>query len=1267
MKKHSLISLLIALSLIITLWQPVIGTASAAELNTVPSIGLSINGEATTWNVAGTQPEKLWDDSTNTFLEYYDAKSLDFTLSKQLTDVPSGKYNLSVLLHGDKGKTLDAQSVMSATTSEGTFTELISFTGSDWGKPVPLTLNNIMVGTDGIVTISFKIVMNSELYGYLQDVQFTQGAAVTKTTIKPNSAVLRPNASVQLTTTHSVNETVEYSSSNEDVAIVSVDGLVEAVAEGTATITAKVYNEGELLRTGTSAIYVSSTLQDYTGTEISVEPIVELEGSNRSDFMMGADISSLYALEKVGRKYYDLAGQETSMIQALKDGGVNWIRLRTWVDPTDGKGNSYGAGDVNEAVMIEMAKDAKAADLNVLVDLHYSDFWADPGRQNTPKAWAKLTESELQLQVYEYTYETLEALKAENVYPDMIQIGNEINGGLLWPLGNSAAKAKKYIAQGIKAVRDFETKVGDNKHIDIVIHRANPNDGLAKVSNFYATYDDLDYDVIGLSYYPFWHGSLDNIQEVMNGLAAKFDRKVAIVETSYGYTLEDPINNGDTGHVFGQAQADTAGYLATVQGQASAIRDVINAVAKVPDAQGVGVFYWEPGWLLGTDTGWATKYAASYQGESIPTDGGASWANQALFNYFGEALPSIEVFNLVRQSLDDYEQPTLLSVNDIAITTSQGVYVELPTKVKALYTDDTYRDIKVQSWTPSEYNVSLPGTTQLTGTLITGQEIKANITVTPFNYIVNPGIEDADMSAWQLTGAERGQENAYLGSYAIHFWNHAVVNAKQQISNLPDGIYELSVQSQIGIVGEPIADTSQLYATNEAGTSTEPLVVTGWGNWKKIVVKDIVVENGKLEIGVTVNDAIEDYGDFDDWQLIRTGDLTTTPKPTPKPTVKPDPTTSTDNGQAELQLSLQTVGNAQVWKGIVKADATSATIKLPTSSSADHVVIQWGENQLEFSLEQLASLIPAGNGSDGGLYIQWKPQATVANTELQLTGQQGAQIVAIGKPFNITVQATTATGTVLPQLINLPISLTFALDANIDLASVALYQLNDKGELSYVGGITSNSSIQAVVNDGATYVLANVSRVYSDITNPNEQLRKLTAMGVIEGDQHGRANLDQHATRAEISKIITKLFGLDSELVARQLNQPLPRVVSEAQSLTFTDVPVNHWASSYINLLTERQWLVGTGQDKFSPNKEMSYEEIYTLISRILQLPLSKQQTIPAYEASNWALPYIESLIQAGMISTEQASTIDFKEKVTRGSIISIAYELLQTLEKLNK
>lgn len=1263
MKKHSLISLLIAFSLIITPWQPVIGKASAETLETVTSNTLTINGEATTtWDVKGTRPATLTDKDNH--LDFWDKSSLDFEISKEITGITPGNHNLSVLLHGDKP--LDSESVLYATTSEGIFSTALIFNGSSWGNPVPLNLNNIVVGADGIVTIGIKVKYNGEFYGHFENVQFTQGTAVTKTTIKPNSAELRPNATVQLATVHSADETVVYSSSDEEVANVVATGLVTAIGDGTATITAEVFNSGQLLRKGTSTIYVSSTLQDYTGTQISVEPIAELEGSARSDFMMGADISSLYALEQAGRKYYDLDGQETSMIQALKDGGVNWIRLRTWVDPTDGKGNSYGAGNVDEAVMIEMAQDAKAADLNVLVDLHYSDFWADPGRQNTPKSWANLTESELEQKVYNYTYETLEALKAKNVYPDMIQIGNEINGGLLWPLGNSAAKAKKYIKQGIKAVRDFESNVGDNKHIDIVIHRANPNDGLAKVSNFYATYDDLDYDVIGLSYYPFWHGSLDNIQEVMDGLASQFGRKVAIVETSYGYTLEDPINNGDTGHVFGLAQADTAGYLATVQGQASAIRDVINAVAKVPNEQGVGVFYWEPGWLLGTDTGWATKYAASYQGESIPTDGGASWANQALFNYFGEALPSIEVFNLVRQSLEDYEQPTLLSVKDITITTSQGVYIELPTKVKALYSDDTHRDVAVQSWTPSEYDVSLPGTTQLTGILITGQEIKANITVTPFNYVINPGIEDADMSAWQLTGAERGQENAFLGSYAIHFWNHDVVNAKQQISNLPDGIYELSVQSQIGIVGEPIAASSQLYAISEAGTFTEPLVVTGWGNWRKIVVKDIVVENGELEIGVTVNDAIEDYGDFDDWQLIRTGDLTTTPTPSPEPTSTPIPTPSPETTPTptptEIQLSLQTVGNANVWKGTVKAGATSAKIKLPTSSTVDQVIIQWGTNELQFSL---ADLIEAGIGNVSGLFIQWKD--TALNSGAQLIGQQGAQIIPIGKPFHITVQATTASGTVLAPVINLPLALTFALDADIDLASVALYQLNNKGQLSYVGGITSDGSIQAMINDGATYVIANVSRAYSDVMNPNEQLRKLTAMGVIEGDQHGRANLDQYASRAEISKIITKLFGLDSELLARQLNQPLPSAASDAQSLTFTDIPVNHWASPYIDLLTERQWLVGTGQDKFSPNKEMSYEEIYTLISRILQLPLSEQSTVSIYEASKWAQPYIESLIQAGMISTEQASAIDFKEKVTRGSMIAIAYELLQSLEKLNK
>lgn len=734
MRARPWFSIVLAIAMFCSLFQAGLTAVYAADETFYNSKYLTVNGKETNWQLIGQQPETFGDNEAGPVrLEYYSDNALNFELKSVQTDISAGVYQLSMELFSEDASP-GADAMFYAESSEGTYSTSISYSGSGWEEPATISIRDIVVGEDGELTIGVKMISTEAHYGYVRNIQLTEweeapAAPVEVAAVKPNSAILRPSYTVQLTTSLGDDQRVSYESSDVTIATVNEHGLVTAVGDGEAIIHATVYEQEEAIAAGTSAIYVSSTLQS-SAAPIKVEPVNELSEGKRSDFIMGADISMLDALLEVDRKFYNEAGTESSLIDELKASGVNWVRLRSWVNPSDEHGNPYGAGNIDTAALVRMASQVKAADMKLLVDLHYSDFWTDPGRQSTPKAWKDLNAEELEQQVYTYTYETLQALADANAYPDMIQIGNETNGGMLWSLGNSPEKAKRYIAQGIQAVRDFET-ASAGEHIDIVIHRANPGDGLQRVSSFFGIYDDLDYDVIGLSYYPFWHGSLDNLQTVMDELTAAYDRKVAIVETSYAYTLEEPIHNGPTGHIFGQAQADAAGYLATVQGQASAIRDVIAAVAAVPDQQGIGIFYWEPAWQMGTDTGWATSHAASYQGEAIPVDGGSGWANQALFNYFGEALPSLNVFTAVRAPRDSYVAPTIVAVDDIELTTSQDEYIELPKTVKALYSDDTYRTTEVISWSPSSYDYTVPGQYELTGTLHDNRSIKAYITVRP--------------------------------------------------------------------------------------------------------------------------------------------------------------------------------------------------------------------------------------------------------------------------------------------------------------------------------------------------------------------------------------------------------------------------------------------------------------------------------------------------------------------------------------------------------
>lgn len=360
------------------------------------------------------------------------------------------------------------------------------------------------------------------------------------------------------------------------------------------------------------------------------------------DFIKGADISTLYELEKAGAKFYE-NGNAKDAFSILKKNGINYIRLRIWNDPYDKNGNAYGAGTNDLEKTIALAKRAKKAGMKVLLDFHYSDFWVDPGKQNLPKAWKDKSFEELTDAVYDYTSDVLTAMKKKDVYPDMVQIGNELNSGMLWPYGKSWGEGggefdrlATLLKAGIKAVHDTE----GNKDTKVMLHLAEGG----KYETFKWWFDeitarDVEFDIIGVSYYPFWHGTFDELQNNMDTISKRYDKEVIVVETAYGFTTE----NGDTKkNAFGEKEAKIGGYPATVQGQYDFLADLMNAIDKVPDEKGIGMFYWEPMWIPNEKVSWATDAGMKYLG--VDSDKGNEWDNQALFDFKGNVLDSIKVF-----------------------------------------------------------------------------------------------------------------------------------------------------------------------------------------------------------------------------------------------------------------------------------------------------------------------------------------------------------------------------------------------------------------------------------------------------------------------------------------------------------------------------------------------------------------------------------------------------------------------------------------------
>ena len=226
-----------------------------------------------------------------------------------------------------------------------------------------------------------------------------------------------------------------------------------------------------------------------------------------SRFIKGMDLSTLLELEQCGAKYYD-NGQEMDILDIVKKYDVDTIRLRIWNDPKSPEGEPYGAGNNDLDTTIAIGKRVTEAGLGVLVNFHYSDFWADPGKQFKPKAWADYGVEELEKAVYEFTKESMKKILAAGVNVTLIQVGNELSNGLLWPEGQVPEydNIAKFVSAGIRACRKVNAK------IPIMIHLDNGgNNELYRrwFDNYIPRGEDFDY--IGLSYYPFWHGRLKQL------------------------------------------------------------------------------------------------------------------------------------------------------------------------------------------------------------------------------------------------------------------------------------------------------------------------------------------------------------------------------------------------------------------------------------------------------------------------------------------------------------------------------------------------------------------------------------------------------------------------------------------------------------------------------------------------------------------------------------------------------------------------------------
>src|SRR5574344_1593373 len=359
--------------------------------------------------------------------------------------------------------------------------------------------------------------------------------------------------------------------------------------------------------------------------------------------ILGIDTSTYLEEMKAGARYFK-NGKEIDPLDLFVNQGVKYEGIRLWVDPYDKDGNPYLGGTCDLANFIALSKIVLKKGYHIVLDFHYSDFWVDPGKQFIPKSWQNLDKNGLIAKIYEYTKQTLLKIRDENFPLYGIQIGNEITNGMLYPVGQliddpQGGVRKNYdtlvamLKNASKACREIfpETK--------LIIHLERSGD--SKVYQEYFTKmkeNNVDYDIIGASYYPYWHGTIEQVISNLVNLKKEFKKEVMFMELGYAFTLEDYITtyNGQNKQLvlnddFVKDKSHYIPFPLSEDGQRGFLKKFIYECKR----NGIdGLFYWEPLWIPGECICWTSLSGQVYINETSKSTRN-EWANQALFDYKG--------------------------------------------------------------------------------------------------------------------------------------------------------------------------------------------------------------------------------------------------------------------------------------------------------------------------------------------------------------------------------------------------------------------------------------------------------------------------------------------------------------------------------------------------------------------------------------------------------------------------------------------------------
>lgn len=634
------------------------------------------------------------------------------------------------------------------------------------------------------------------------------------------------------------------------------------------------------------------------------------------DFITGADLSSYIALKDSGVVFRDENGKPLSdaeFFSYLRDGGMNWVRIRIWNDPYNSSGNGYGGGNNDLDKAIRLGQMVTKAGMRVLIDFHYSDFWADPKKQKAPKAWAGYTVEQKEEAVYKFTLDSLNALRSAGVDVGMVQVGNETNNGIA---GETAwDNMAKLFKAGSRAVREFD------KNCLVAVHFTDPQKGYADIAK--RLHDsEIDYDVFGSSYYPFGHGDASNLKSVLEYIVETYGKKVMAAETSWPTTLTDGDGYGMATPPSIPDMYKDQDYGVSVQGQADEMQELISKVNAINDTypgKSIGVFYWEPAWISpyyikdgeGNDndslykqnfdlwekygSGWASSYAAEYDPDDAGVwFGGSAMDNSSWFDFDGTALPTAKIYSLVRTGASTTRRIASVDSNPVMkITVGERIDWSTVT-VTAKYNDGTTEQ-KTVAWNEDEQklvNTYKAGEYIVNGIVSTeDKEYRIKLTIQVLrsvanNILENPGFESGVETPWVIeTRLGHGSaetdpvaavtgEDPYSGTKGLHFWSSIGLDMTVSQTIKPEaGVYTFGSYIQGG--GADREDVQYAFVTvkdkdgNVKYNLRASFTLDGWKNWSNPEITGITVEEGDTLVVGLIMKSTQDgaWGTIDDFYL----------------------------------------------------------------------------------------------------------------------------------------------------------------------------------------------------------------------------------------------------------------------------------------------------------------------------------------------------------------------------------------------------------------